>query len=201
MNRIWRSDAPTAWADADAELMKKHGMTTIIDLRTDAESERKPCAYADTFGFDYRRFPIAAGSVPPQTLQEVPVSYMQIALQKETADALRTVAEASGGVMFCCTAGKDRTGVVAALILLACGVDRRTIIRDYAVSREYNRIRLEKYLAEHPEVDRQVVLANESSMQRFTEMFFERFGSVEAYFDREWLAPEHLRCIRSKLLE
>ena len=199
-NRIWRSGALTVWNESDAKLLKDLGITTIIDLRTNQEVERKPCIYSGKNGFDYYHFPITIGSVPPDTLEEVPVSYLQIAVQKETSDILRTIADAGEGVLFFCTAGKDRTGVISALLLLACGVDRQRIVDDYAVSREYNRLLLEKYLSEHPEVDRQVVLANESSMERFIDLFLDRFGSVEAFFEQSDLSLEHLSRIRKKLL-
>ena len=200
-NRIWRSDAPVIWNAADLRLLKTHGMTAILDLRTNQETEKHPCAYSGEKGFAYHHFPITAGSVPPPTLADVPVTYMDIASQKETAEILSAIAEAETGLLFCCTAGKDRTGVVSALLLLSCGVDRQTIIQDYTVSREYNRERLEKYLAQHPEVDRQIVLANEISMARFIEMFFNRFGCVEHYFEQIGLSPEHLADIQKKLLE
>ena len=199
-NRIWRSDAPVTWNDTDADKLKALGITAIIDLRTSGETVRKPCAYANTDGFAYHHFPIMAGSVPPATLEEVPETYLQIATQAETADALRTIAESATGILFCCTAGKDRTGVLSAILLLACGVDRQTIVEDYVLSREYNKTRLERYLAEHPEVDRRIVLANEVSMERFLGMFEQEFGSVEGYFKRVGLTEEHVSAVRDKLL-
>ena len=200
-NRIWRSDAPTVFDAADRALLEEYNIQTIVDLRTGWETEKCPCAYARDGRFVYHHFPITAGSVPPSTLEEVPETYLEIAAQRETAEALRAIAEAETGVLFCCTAGKDRTGVVSAILLLACGGDHQTIIADYAVSREYNRDRLEKYLSEHPEVDRRIVLANEISMQRFIEMFLHQYGSVEGYFERSGLTTVHLDSIRGKLTE
>ena len=196
--RIWRSDAPTARNEADFRLLKHSGMTTIVDLRTRAEAERKPCAYAGEL--IYRHFPIVEGSVPPAALADVPASYMQIALSQGAFGALRAIARADGGVLVCCTAGKDRTGVVSALLLLCCGVDDNAIVENYVLSREYNKARLEQFLAEHPEVDRQVVLANEVSMIGFLAAFKSRFASMESYFSQPGLSPAYLRRIREKLL-
>lgn len=197
-NRIWRSDAPIRWDDQDARLLRHCGITTIIDLRTDRETEQRPCAYAGAEGFRYMRFPITEGSEPPATPEEVPESYLRIAQQPETAQALRAAAETERGVMVCCTAGKDRTGMVSALILLACGVDEGTIVEDYAVSREYNRERLARYLAEHPEVDRRVVLASEISMEVFLSMMTAQYGGAEGYF-RAMGIPETGTRLRAKL--
>ena len=199
-NRIWRSDAPVTLCPADEQLLKEKRITAIVDLRTDQEVGRRPCACAGRPGFTYSRFPITAGSVPPATLEEVPFTYLQIALQPEAAEAIRAIAAAGTGVMFCCTAGKDRTGVLAALLLLACGVDRQLIVEDYAASRYYNRDRLERYLAEHPETDRRIVLAHEASMERFLDLLTGRFGGIEGYFEQQGLASDCLARIRRKLL-
>jgi protein-tyrosine phosphatase len=51
------------------------------------------------------------------------------------AAILRSIAEApAGGILFHCFAGKDRTGVIAALLLTVAGVDRDSIIEDYVLS-------------------------------------------------------------------
>ena len=87
-NRIWRSDAPVVFCETDEQRLKNLNITTIIDLRTDSETERRPCAYAGRPGFTYQHFPITAGSVPPDTLEEVPFTYLQIAQQREAAEAI-----------------------------------------------------------------------------------------------------------------
>ncbi len=199
-NAIWRSDAPVTYCAADERRLREWNITTIIDLRTDGETERNPCAYSGRDGFVYHRCPVTAGSVPPATPEEVPFTYLQIAQQREAALALRHIAEADTGVLFCCTAGKDRTGVIAALLLLACDVGHSLIVEDYTVSRVYNRVRLEQYLAQHPEVDRRVVLANDIHMERFLALFAERFGGVGHYFEQNGLSPAVLDAIRKKLL-
>ena len=69
------------------------------------------------------------------------------------------------------------------------------------LSREYNRIRLERYLAAHPSVDRRIVLASEASMEQFRHLFLERYGSVEAFFAQAGLNGGELRAIRRRLLD
>ena len=199
-NRIWRSDAPVVFCETDEQRLKELNITTIIDLRTDSEAERRPCAYAERSGFAYQHFPITAGSVPPDTLEEVPFTYLRIAQQREAVEAIHAIAYADTGVLFCCTAGKDRTGVIATLLLSACGVDPQLIIEDYAVSRYYNRDRLERYLAEHPETDRRIVLATETSMDRLLALAASHFGGINRYFEQSGLSPADLALIRQKLL-
>ncbi len=66
--------------------------------------------------------------MPPGSLEEVPVSYMEIASAACMKDVFKTIANASGGVLYHCTAGKDRTGVVSAILLSFLGVSEEDII-------------------------------------------------------------------------
>ncbi|MCR5165906.1 MAG: tyrosine-protein phosphatase [Oscillospiraceae bacterium] len=195
---FWRSDAPVAYLAEDAETLRRHGITTLIDLRTDEEVGKKPCAYRSA-GFDYNHFAITEGSKPPATFEEVPTCYMDAASSGSMADALRAAASAEGGVMFFCAAGKDRTGVLAAVILLACGVDRYSVIHNYILSREYNKTRLEAYIAAHPGTDRRIILANETSMESFITKLYEKYGSIGGYFESNGLAHEYA-LLRKKLI-
>ena len=64
-----------------------------------------------------------------------------------------------------CTAGKDRTGVVSAVLLSLAGVSDEDIVDDYVISRELNKDRLQAFLEEHPEVDINTVMPNESNIK------------------------------------
>ena len=195
---FWRSDVPVGPSAEYVEKLLAAHITTIIDMRTDEETLRKPCGLAERSGFDYFRFPVTEGSSVPESLEAVPQSYMEIALAENMPKFWRTIAEAEGGVLFHCSAGKDRTGVVAAVILLICGAEREAIVENYVISREYNRPNLEAFLSAHPEVDRDIVLANPKSMNRFIELFTERFGTAERYFEALGLPAEYAGLIRKK---
>lgn len=57
----------------------------------------------------------------------------------------------NGAVVFLCSAGKDRTGIIAALVLYLCGVAREDIVADYMVSSVYNTNGINKKLEALPE--------------------------------------------------
>lgn len=199
-NVYWRSDVPSApQADDIIKLLSSH-ITTIIDMRTETERAKTPDTLSELSEFEYHHFPIVEGSGVPESLEAVPLSYMTIATAENMPKVMKVIAEAEQGVLFHCTAGKDRTGVVSAIILMTCGADRESIVRDYVISREYNHKRLEAFLAAHPEVDRNIVLANEKSMNGFIDLFTERFGTVDNYFEEIGLSAEYADMIRNKMM-
>ena len=69
-----------------------------------------------------------------------------------------------GAVVFHCTAGKDRTGVLAAILLLLLGVAEEDIIADYQVSFTYNRRGMNQLLARYPEMQALLAQSGEDSL-------------------------------------
>ncbi|MBR4628187.1 MAG: tyrosine-protein phosphatase [Ruminococcus sp.] len=196
---FWRSDVPVCPASEDVEKLLANRITVIIDMRTEAERLRTLDILADIPGFEYHHFPITEGSGVPESLEAVPHSYMDIAAAENMPKVMKLLAEAENGVLFHCTAGKDRTGVVSAIILMLCGADREDIVSDYILSREYNREKLNAFLEAHPDVDRDIVLANEKSMNGFIDLFTKRFGTAGRYLECIGLTAEHADMIRNKL--
>lgn len=90
----------------------------------------------------------------------------------------RSIAKAKTGVMFNCTAGKDRTGVVSAVLLLHAGVDKNDIIQDYVLTREYGKERLALIHQNFPEIDMNIVTPCETFMAEFLQLFIGRYGDT-----------------------
>lgn len=149
--RILRSDAPLAPTEADIAFLLDRGVTTLIDLRSDEEVARRPCPLAQDGRFTYRHMPVTGGSALPASPAEVPLSYLRM-VDAQMARILQAVREAEG-VMYFCTAGKDRTGVVSALLQREHGLSTADIAADYALSAENLRERLAAFRALHPEVN------------------------------------------------
>ena len=69
--------------------------------------------------------------------------------------------------MYFCTAGKDRTGVVSAIILKRLGFDDEVIIDDYMESGDNLMDMLTDYVRVHPEVDLEIIVPHRENMERF----------------------------------
>ncbi len=115
-------------------------------------------------------------------------------------------------ILFHCSAGKDRTGIGAILILLALGADEQTAMEDYLLTNHCNKERIdgilrenEEYLKEHPEqydyLVRDCVVARENA-QGTLNTIKERYGTYEAFFEEEFgLDASRLERLREMYLE
>jgi len=199
-NSLWRSDVQNYPSENDVALLKKRGITTILDLRGDKDLTRKPSGFVNREGFTYINCPIIEGSGVPESVEKVPVSYLAIAQAEHILNVFKAIANAKTGVMFNCTAGKDRTGVVSAILLLHAGVSDADIIENYVLTREYGRERLELVHKNFPEVDMNIVTPREWFMEEFLRLFREKFGTTESYFESLELTTEEIERIRKKLV-
>ena len=199
-NRIYRSDRCETLSAVDKKLLLDRGITTIIDLRSEQEAKVKPSAFGTDSDFMFFHYPIVEGMLPPNSLEGVPVSYMEIAHTNCMKEVFKTIANAKSGVLFHCTAGKDRTGVVSAILLALAGVSDADIVYDYVISREFNKKRLEAFLKEHPEIDRKIVLANEKSMRSFLELLRKKHNSVEQYLSDIGVTDSEIQRLKNKLV-
>jgi protein-tyrosine phosphatase len=139
--KLFRSDGLHALTDVGRTQLALLGVRMIVDLRDHTELQQSP-SRLDSLPVDVRHNPIFdAGKVPGAagtiTLQDIYALMINLHAQRLT-DAVRLIADSgSDPVLVHCTAGKDRTGIVIALALLAAGVDREQVIRDYEAT-EHN---------------------------------------------------------------
>src|SRR5919199_662746 len=117
------------------------GVRFILDLRMPKEAERypNPFAIAGTHGIGSACISVIDPAVPAPDVPSLADEYKHMldSFSERVVAALAEIAHAPpGGVLIHCTAGKDRTGLIAALLLDLTGVARETIAADYALSAE-----------------------------------------------------------------
>jgi protein-tyrosine phosphatase len=108
----------------------------VIDLRDENEAQMMPDDLGD-LDVEVLRLPVFEGSGASQGMAGISLEalYERVVTQHASVvvDALREISTAGDrAVVVHCTAGKDRTGIVVALALLAVGVDRESVATDYA---------------------------------------------------------------------
>jgi hypothetical protein len=141
---VYRSGDPTAIAAADARRFRAdYGITTFVDLRSrsEVESSGSPVGLLDA-GIEWLRCPIEnrkRTAIADLSPGEADYCRYYLDILDEAGEAincaLRLIAEVlPAGVAFGCYAGKDRTGIVAALMLELAGNPAEAIARDYSAS-------------------------------------------------------------------
>lgn len=200
--RILRGDNPLGLTDKDADWLRERDITTVIDLRSREEVECKPDELRALPGFVYHLIPLTGGERLPNLEEDVPKSYFEmLAREKAPAQVLRTIAHTPGGVLCHCTAGKDRTGCISALLLALAGVDRLDILADYMVTELYISPVIQELSARIPNLAAYVGNSRPAYLDGCLTLLEERYGSVSGYMRAIGLTGEELDALRAKLLE
>ena len=87
-------------------------------------------------------------------------------IDEQMEKIIDTIMCAKSNVMYFCTAGKDRTGVVSAVLLRKLGYSDEVIIEDYMKSKDNLIGMLTAYVKEHPEVDIEIIIPHVDNMSR-----------------------------------
>ena len=198
---LFRSDVANYPSERDISFLKNNGITTIIDTRSPDETERKPHGLAGIEGFEYHNIPIPEGSGIPESVEAVPASYFSIAHSSGINEVYRLIAGSKTGVMFGCAAGKDRTGVISALILWLCGVRKSDIIYDYMRTKQNNEPRFELIRQNFPDIDMNIVIPNENNMAVFMDLIEKEHQAVEGYFEAVGIMADLQEIIKNKFIK
>jgi protein-tyrosine phosphatase len=146
--QLFRSDQLADLSDDDRQRLGALGLRMALDFRGDAE--RAAQAYALP-GVDVRALAIEPQLVQRQiSLVGLGVEQM-VGLMEDLyrglvhdhagrfAEFFEAVLDSPGPLVFHCTAGKDRTGFAAAMLLLALGVSREDVMQDYLLTNRHFR--------------------------------------------------------------
>ncbi len=200
-DRIYRSDRQEYPNEEDIKMLLSKRITTIIDMRSEQAVAEKKSGFQDKEGFYYHNFPIIEGSKIPESVEAVPACYMNIACSENMRKVFETMADAPEGIMFNCSAGKDRTGVVSAILLMMCKVGEKEIVDDYMLTKECSRERFELVRKNFPDIDMNIVIPRESYIKDFMNAFYERFVDTEGYFSFIGLPKDKAEKLYNKLMK
>ena len=209
---VIRSAALGTLTEAGRAALAEYGVRSIVDLRLPDELDREPNPFAEPgdHGIVYTNVSIIdpAGGFPPDTVT-LAENYLWM-LEKFSGligTAVAAVARApEGGVLIHCAAGKDRTGLISALLLGAVGVPDGTIADDYALTAELLASRDQEWLENGPgeRAEREALLARFAPtaevLLQVLDGLDRRHGGVEGYLLKAGLSPGDLERLRERLL-
>jgi protein-tyrosine phosphatase len=194
--RLFRSDSLSRIDPADAASFTALGVRTVIDLRRPREVERDGRVHAFD-GLTYHHIsPVHAEWETATDHEELSDArwlanrYLDLAEHGHDAiaGAVEVIADADNApVVVHCVAGKDRTGVVAAVTLAALGVPDEVIAEDYALTAAATERTTAFLRALNPEVaamPARWLLSPAETMLLFLADLRARHGSVRAYLGR-----------------
>lgn len=208
--RAFRADRLTDLTDEDVTTLRRRGLRTVIDLRTGAEAGRYgPGKLAGAVERLHLSLLTPALVLRPQLDY---AAWAEAATGPLSAVFARMVAEPDPfPLVFHCSVGKDRTGIVAALLLSALGAPRQVIVDDYALTRRYfspsvdsvgrwRRRVLQHFPGVPAERARQLLDADPGTMAGFLDKIAARHGSVEGFLARLGVGPAQQAVLRERLV-
>ena len=209
--RLLRADGLHRLSAEAQQTLRDIGLRTIIDLRRPSEAEQQPNVFATATTLRYRHMPlyqIVVGDRDERSLGEI-YRWIVDECQPQVAAviALLTEPDALPGLVHC-TAGKDRTGVIIALLLGAVGVPVETIVADYALSAEHlgsgfveeMRLRITAAGLDWAQYER-LMISPAGFMHDLLAHLDTQYGGVQHYLRTIGIDGEQLAVLRANLTE
>lgn len=194
-----RSDAPYKLSQNEIDEFMKLGVTTVIDFRSKPEIEQKPCVLAKIDGVKYYNIPMYGGNVMPPSEELVAPGYFKMIEDKETIyKIMHVIATSKGNVLYHCSAGKDRTGVISALLLTLVGVSSKEIAEDYYVSWENIKQLIDELLEKNPNM--RMLENRREYIEDFLQMLNNKYGTANEYLMKIGLTNKEIEKIKAKLV-
>lgn len=222
---IYRSGTLYDLSDEDAATLAQRGIRLICDFRSEQEAAAAPDDAAK-FGARYEPMPLDADHdsmrrlrammFQPQKLRELMrESYNDLMLERNApliGRFLRLIADDDNlPVLFHCTAGKDRTGMAAMILLSLLGVPDDVIAADYSLSNAYhdhfrlyvgNAVKKLRWIGMNVDDLYPLLIADPELMRGALTTVRQRYGSVETYVaNRCGVDAATISKLRERLLE
>lgn len=210
---VYRSDSLAHVDTGDvAHLVDERGITTVVDLRREQEVEASPLDALERAGVRVEHVSLIDPAVPPLqtsdivdgTLADRYVSILDTS-GAQFVTVLQMIADPGNHpIVFQCAAGKDRTGLVAALVLGLLDVDDDTITADYAATAAVVDVLLARLHTRAPEREPpgpRIMSAEAATMQHALDWLRATHGSIEHYTRANGLSAIELDTLRTELVE
>jgi protein-tyrosine phosphatase len=204
---LLRADDLAQLTPSGVRAIAEYGVETIVDLRWSEEVAARPSPVTRELShIHYRRISLLAQTEAEWRMLSTHCTkemWKCVVLERsraELGEVLRVIANASPGpLLFHCVAGKDRTGIIAALLLALADVEPHAIAYDYAASTEQLReAYLQRYAGEDPEGILEAVRCPEEGVHNMLD-YLGKLGGTRGYLEHIGLADAEITRLRKRL--
>lgn len=207
-HRFIRSSDISRLTKQDLDFLYDYGVRTVIDLRSPYERELARDASLSDSRFETVFYPFMTSDMPAdatkantEAIRNFTLGDFYIGLVKEhdlVKGLLQLIASKQSGILFHCSAGKDRTGVTAMLLMAIAGCAEDDILTDYQ--------RTFYYLIEDPQVKpmlqqdtMHLMHSDLKDIEKVYRYIIDTYGSFQSYFNIIGLSKEELHDIKKQL--
>lgn len=207
-HKVLRGDDLSNLTEKGMEALQEYGVRTCIDLRIYEEKQKLDPFYKSN-ELEYHSIPIKGDMVmqcePGEILYRLYVSILENH-SKALLTELQIIAREEVGIIFHCTAGKDRTGVTAMFILAICGVSREQIVADYEPSGKNiaEQVKQQKKQLEEcgiKNIPDEIFESKAETMCKLLDYLDEKYDGPVDYLRKIGLSDLEIEQIRKKMLE
>lgn len=207
---LLRADDLSKLDKDDIQFLLNYGITSVIDLRSDSELKNFPDPFEKIERINYKHIPLIEQDViDPNFYKELmknPSSFlteMYLDMIKNATIGITKVfefiANQDDGVLFHCTAGKDRTGIIAMLLLGLAGVSKEDIVTNYMVTEIYIRKTMLE-LENVNEFPKELGMSKAEYIEPVIDYIVYTFNGFEEYLLFIGIDSEVLKKIKEKML-
>lgn len=207
---FFRSDSLHNLSKEDLKILKDKGVTMQIDLRSPYEVNIKPSIFFESKEIIYRNISLF-DRIQSSDFMSIPKSMAELYRdlldnnQEQFAIIFRTLLENKGASIFSCTAGKDRTGIVAMLLLSLVQVEEESILDDYSISEsnlsDLIRIQKKKMANQKKELPDYIFSSDAENMRKTILYLKEKYINAEEYLFNCGMLEEEINELKTRLHE
>lgn len=207
-----RSGSPEYLNSEQIRQVKDYGVKNVIDLRAVEELKGTGNPFAEDPDVAFHSVPLFNGDPngdDDKTMEFILTHTLgdyYVIIGQEMGDRLvrimRILLNSNGLTLFHCAHGKDRTGVVAAILYLLSGASRENIVTNYAVSYEYLRDFLAPSMAKLPDGMKHILRSDAGNMVTFLDYIDTEWnGDVTNLLTANGMSADEIEALRAKCIE